>query len=285
MAEDRDSYGSNCEPNATAPRLTHLGSGIRGSRAASATSKRVRDRGAVDVIAVGRARRVQRAAARPAEPPACGIPTAERSHCPSQCAPVATQSTLCPGKEASLFWPKIEIRTVRTANPMRPLRGRRIWVPGSAGRALARCARPRATHGYCIDRSAVADHPASRGAKAVKRRRTSTSARDASRGTVVGRPPTRTKPAAFRVRGPFLSAGAFRVRGPFLSAVGAKAPEPTAQAVGIVAEFAQAPEGRKKNTNARRPWPTFAPCGAKIDLCLLTHGLRRGLRCFRAYGA
>jgi len=99
------------------------------------------------------------------------VPTAERSHCPSQCAPVATQSTMCPGKEASLVCPKIEIRTARTASPMRPLRGRRIWVLGSAGRALARCARPRATHGYFIDRSAVADHPASREAIAVKRRR------------------------------------------------------------------------------------------------------------------
>jgi len=84
----------------------------RGSRAASAASKRATR---------GTARRV--------------VPTAERSHRPSQCASVATQSTLCPGQEASLFWPKIEIRAFRTANPMRPLRGRRIWVPGSAGRA------------------------------------------------------------------------------------------------------------------------------------------------------
>jgi len=83
----------------------------------------------------------------------------------------------------AVLWPTIEIRTVRTVNPMRPLRGRRIWVPESAGRALARCARPRATHGYYIDRSAVADHPASRGANAVKRRRrTSTRAHGASRG-------------------------------------------------------------------------------------------------------
>jgi len=57
---------------------------------------------AVDVIAVGRARaseasrRATRGNARRI------VPTAERSHCPSQCAPVATQSTLCPGKEASL---------------------------------------------------------------------------------------------------------------------------------------------------------------------------------------
>jgi len=49
--------------------------------------------------------------------------------------------------------------------------------------------------------------------------------------------------------------------------------------------FGQAPEERKKNPNARRPWPSFAPCGASIHFCLLTHGLRRGLRCFRAYGA
>jgi len=66
---------------------------------------------------------------------------------------------------------------------MRPLRGRRGWACGSAGRALARCARPRATHGYSIDRSAVADHPASWGAKAVKRRRReSTRAHGVSRG-------------------------------------------------------------------------------------------------------
>ena len=40
---------------------------------------------------------------------------------------------------------------------MRPLRGRRVRGGGSAGRAMARCARPRATHGYFVDRSAVAD--------------------------------------------------------------------------------------------------------------------------------
>jgi len=46
--------------------------------------------------------------------------------------------------------------------------------------------------------------------------------------------------------------------------------------------FGQAPEGRKKIANVRRPWPCFAPCGASIGFCLLTHDLRRGLRCFHA---
>ena len=40
---------------------------------------------------------------------------------------------------------------------MRPLRGRGVTAGGSAGHARARCTRPRATHGYFIDRSAVAD--------------------------------------------------------------------------------------------------------------------------------
>ena len=40
---------------------------------------------------------------------------------------------------------------------MRPLRGRCVTAGGSAGLARARGARPRATHGYFIDRSAVAD--------------------------------------------------------------------------------------------------------------------------------
>ena len=40
---------------------------------------------------------------------------------------------------------------------MRPLRGRCIAAGGSAGHARARCTRPRATHGYFIDRSAVAE--------------------------------------------------------------------------------------------------------------------------------
>ncbi len=41
---------------------------------------------------------------------------------------------------------------------VRPLRGRRGWGWGVRGsRAKARCTRRRATHGYCIDRSAVAE--------------------------------------------------------------------------------------------------------------------------------
>ena len=38
---------------------------------------------------------------------------------------------------------------------VRPLRGRYVTAGGSAGLAGARCTRPRATHGYFIDRSAV----------------------------------------------------------------------------------------------------------------------------------
>ena len=44
----------------------------------------------------------------------------------------------------------------------RLLRGRCVLVGGSAGRAKARCTRPRATHGYFIDRSAVAESPGER---------------------------------------------------------------------------------------------------------------------------
>ena len=40
---------------------------------------------------------------------------------------------------------------------MRPLRGRCVTGGDSAGLARARCTRPRATHGYLIDRSAVAE--------------------------------------------------------------------------------------------------------------------------------
>ncbi len=47
-------------------------------------------------------------------------------------------------------------RAVSLQLPMRPLRGRRNAVGGSAGHPRARCTRPRATHGYFIDRSAVA---------------------------------------------------------------------------------------------------------------------------------
>jgi len=38
LAEDRDSYGSNCEPNATAPRSARLGMRFRGSRTCSLRS-------------------------------------------------------------------------------------------------------------------------------------------------------------------------------------------------------------------------------------------------------
>ena len=48
-------------------------------------------------------------------------------------------------------------RTSSLGLKMRPLRGRCVAAGGSAGRAKARCARPRATHGYFIDRSAVAE--------------------------------------------------------------------------------------------------------------------------------
>ncbi len=47
-------------------------------------------------------------------------------------------------------------RSLPSGLRMRPLRGRRVTAGGSAGHARARCTRPRATHGYFIDRSAVA---------------------------------------------------------------------------------------------------------------------------------
>ena len=55
------------------------------------------------------------------------------------------------------FWrsPSISHRAVR------PLRGRCLGAGSSAGRARTRFTRPRATHGYFIDRSAVADGTAS----------------------------------------------------------------------------------------------------------------------------
>ena len=53
-------------------------------------------------------------------------------------------------------------RTLSLGLKMRPLRGRRLVVGGSAGHARARCTRPRATHGYFIDRSAVAESAAPR---------------------------------------------------------------------------------------------------------------------------
>ena len=48
-------------------------------------------------------------------------------------------------------------RTSSLGLTMRPLRGRCVTTGGSAGHARARCTRPRATHGYFIDRSAVAE--------------------------------------------------------------------------------------------------------------------------------
>ena len=48
-------------------------------------------------------------------------------------------------------------RTSSLGLTMRPLRGRCVTAGGSAGHARARCTRPRATHGYFIDRSAVAE--------------------------------------------------------------------------------------------------------------------------------
>ncbi len=49
------------------------------------------------------------------------------------------------------------LRTLSLGLKMRPLRGRCVTDGDSAGHARARCTRPRATHGYCIDRSAVAE--------------------------------------------------------------------------------------------------------------------------------
>ena len=53
-------------------------------------------------------------------------------------------------------------RTISLGLKMRPLRGRCVRAGNSAGHARARCTRPRATHGYYIDRSAVADLTAPR---------------------------------------------------------------------------------------------------------------------------
>jgi len=45
------------------------------------------------------------------------------------------------------------------------------------------------------------------------------------------------------------------------------------------------PGGAKEERKRATAVVLFRPCGAYIDFCLLTHGLRRGLWCFRAYGA
>jgi hypothetical protein len=55
-----------------------------------------------------------------------------------------------------------QLRTLSLGLTMRPLRGRCLTAGGSAGHARARCTRPRVTHGYLIDRSAVAESTAPR---------------------------------------------------------------------------------------------------------------------------
>ena len=147
-------------------------------------SGRFRDRGAVDKIAVGRAR-ASAASLRATRGTANHhAPTAERSHCITrgrQLGPCGFRSLAKRARpvartlievylhivfstkhRANIIHPEIEAEyrlryTLSLGLKMRPLRGRCVTAGGSAGHARARCARPRATHGYFIDRSAVAE--------------------------------------------------------------------------------------------------------------------------------
>ena len=79
-------------------------------------------------------------------------------------------STRCAGRPRSVSVPRAlpsvpwskssRLELLPSHNAVRPLRGRCVGAGGSAGRTKARCTRPRATHGYFIDRSAVAESTA-----------------------------------------------------------------------------------------------------------------------------
>jgi len=71
----------------------------------------------------------------------------------------------------------------------------------------------------------------------------------------------------------------------FRSAAGAKAPEPTAQAVGQQAEIDRSPARGERGPRPSRVRVLVSPLQGLIELRHNTHGLRRGLGCFRAYGA
>ena len=120
---------------------------------------RFRDRGAVDKIAVGRAGasatspRVTRGTA--------GPPRADRGAVALPCEWEATRAvriSITGLRARPLARTPIEVYlhiVIGTDDATAPRSGR--GGGGSAGLARARCARPRATHGYFIDRSAVAD--------------------------------------------------------------------------------------------------------------------------------
>jgi len=128
LGEYRDSYGSNCEPNATAPRSARLGMRFRGSRAAARCTRR----------------------------------RATHGYCIDRSA-VADS----PARDPRLLYRPLRGRGLAGARPTAAMKN---------GRALTPALRPFLSRGYAagvwgtIDRSAAADHPASREAKAVKRR-------------------------------------------------------------------------------------------------------------------
>ncbi len=141
IAEDRDSYGSNCEPNATDPWLARLGTRFRGSRAVGAAFKRATR---------GTNRRV--------------VSTAERSHRPSQRAATrvggdAIDVVSRQEGNSLLAEDRDSYGSNCEPNATAP-RSARLGMRFRGSRTAARCTRRRATHGYFIDRSAVADSPA-----------------------------------------------------------------------------------------------------------------------------
>ena len=68
------------------------------------------------------------------------------------------------------------------------------------------------------------------------------------------------------------------------SAGGAKEPEPTAQAVGTRVKVHRAPTGAKQRLESRA-LTMYRPCRGSRASVRDSHGLRRGLRFFRAFGA
>ncbi len=71
----------------------------------------------------------------------------------------------------------------------------------------------------------------------------------------------------------------------FRSAVGAKAPWPTAQAVGQQAEIDRSPARGERGPRPSHIRVLLSPLRGSTELSHNSHGLRRGLWLFRAYGA
>jgi len=268
LAEDRDSYGSNCEPNATAPRSARLGTRYRGSRTCSLRSP------ARDPRLLYRPLRGRGLAGAPPNRSAVADSLAHHPTAPRSRTRWRTTQRLR-GRGLAGARPNGSAVADSLAHDPTAPRSRTRWrtTQPLRGRGLAG-ARP--------NHSAVADSLA----------HDPTAATENGRALVPALRPFHSRegetPQACGelLHRPLLGRGPPCLsRGQSSRAPAHKHRSPRRKPWDCDGKASRAPEGRKKNANARRPWPCFAPCGASIDFCLLTHGLRRGLRCLRTCGA